>query len=129
MSKEKSRPSGDALEQQMRMELGSFGEATFSSSDYITKPHKIATLLNRGQRYAIGLKELKAMTGLDERTVRLMIQRERLSGIPILADCRSGYFLPVDELEKRICVRSMLHRSDEVRRVAEAIDRADIWRG
>ncbi len=126
MSKKESRPSGDALEQQMVMEMGSFGEATYSDSKCTTKPRKISRLLNRGQRYAIGLKELKAMTGLDERTVRLMIQRERFSGIPILADCKSGYYLPETEFEKELCVRSMLHRSSEIRKAAEAIRRAEV---
>jgi hypothetical protein len=59
----------------------------------------------------------------DGRTIRLMIQRERLEGIPICADNLTGYFLPSTEDEKTACVRSMRHRAGEIMRTAQAIER------
>ena len=66
------------------------------------------------------------MTGLDGRTVRLMIERERREGSPILADNATGYYLPATKYERAACVRSMRHRADEIRKTAEAIDRAGV---
>ena len=69
---------------------------------------------------------MEKLTGLDGRTVRLMIERERREGMPILADNATGYYLPVTEHERAACVRSMLHRADEIRKTAEAIERAEV---
>ena len=46
---------------------------------------KIADLLSYGQENAIPRRHLEKLTGLDGRTVRLMIERERHEGVPILA--------------------------------------------
>jgi len=43
-----------------------------------------------------------------------------------LADNATGYYLPATEHERAACVRSMLHRADEIRKTAEAIDRAGV---
>ena len=53
-----------------------------------------------------------------------MIQAERLRGIPILADNKSGYYLPSNDAEKADFVQSMRHRADEIHRAAEAVDKA-----
>lgn len=88
---------------------------------------KIAALLSHGRENAIPRLELEKLTGLDGRTVRLMIERERREGMPILADNATGYYLlPATEHERAACVRSMLHRADEIRKTAEAIDRAGV---
>lgn len=84
----------------------------------------IADLLSHGQENAIPLRELKNLLHLDGRTVRLMIRAERLSGIPILADCRSGYYLPGNDHERARCVRSMRRRAAEIVRAADAIEGA-----
>ena len=68
-------------------------------------------------------RELERLTGLDGRTVRLMIERERRKGVPILADNATGYYLPATEHERAACVRSMRHRAEEIMRTAQAIER------
>lgn len=84
---------------------------------------KISDLLLRGEKNALPMKYLKELTGLDSRTIRLMIQQERLSGTPICANNRSGYYLPGSDLERVQCVKSMRHRSAEIARTADAIER------
>lgn len=64
------------------------------------------------------------MTNLDGRTVRAMIATERLTGVPILSDNSSGYYLPGDDAEKVRFIRSMRHRAREIERAAEAIERS-----
>ena len=77
----------------------------------------IADLLLPGRENAIPRREL------DGRTVRLMIERERREGRPILADNATGYYLPATEYEKASCVRSMRHRAAEILAAARAIER------
>lgn len=84
---------------------------------------KIADLLSYGQENAIPRRHLEKLTGLDGRMVRLMIERERREGVPILADNATGYYLPATEYERAACVRSMRHRAAEIMRTARAIER------
>ena len=84
----------------------------------------IADLLP-GRENAIPRRELERLTGLDGRTVRLMIERERREGSPILADNATGYYLPATEHERATCVRSMRHRAGEIMKSAQAIEQAE----
>ncbi len=86
----------------------------------------ISSLLLRGSANAVPLQHLQRMTGLDERVIRRMIWHERQGGACICVNCRDGYFLAVSEAEREACVRSMLHRSEEIRRTAEAIAAAEV---
>ena len=79
----------------------------------------IADLLLPGRENAIPRREL------DGRTVRLMIERERREGSPILADNATGYYLPATEHERAACVRSMRHRAGEIMKSAQAIEQAE----
>ena len=83
----------------------------------------ISGLLSIGRENAVSRRELEAMTGLDGRTVRLLIERERRAGVPILADNATGYFLPATEDEKAAFVRSMRHRAGEILKTASVIER------
>lgn len=85
---------------------------------------EIAALLGCGQSVAVPLHQIIAWTGLDGRTVRMMIERERRSGTPILSDCRRGYYLAADELETAQFVESMRHRAHEILTTASAVERA-----
>lgn len=78
----------------------------------------------RGQENAVPLRDLARVTGERPRAVRRMIERERRSGVPILSDNESGYFLPAapDELEH--FVKSMRGRAHEILRTAAAVERA-----
>ena len=86
---------------------------------------KIADLLSYGQENAIPRRHLEKLTGLDGRTVRLLIERERRGGVPILSDNMTGYYLPATEYEKAACVHSMRHRAGEIMKSAQAIERAE----
>ena len=86
------------------------------------RQRKVSELLNRGRENAVPLRHLKKLMETDGRTVRLMIQQERLSGMPICADNLTGYYLPATEEEKSACVRSMRHRAGEIMRTARAIE-------
>lgn len=85
---------------------------------------RIAQLLLPGAENAVPLRQLIAWTGIDGRTVRMMIERERRSGTPILSDCRRGYYLAADELETAQFVESMRHCAHEILTTASAVERA-----
>ncbi|MFQ7197368.1 MAG: hypothetical protein ACLRPB_09395 [Lawsonibacter sp.] len=89
------------------------------------RQRKVSELLNRGRENAVPLRHLKKLMETDGRTVRLMIQQERLSGMPICADNLTGYYLPANEAEKAAFVRSMRHRAGEIMKTAKAIEQAE----
>ena len=70
------------------------------------------------------LRELVAMTGMDERSVRLQNQRERKAGRLILSDNRSGYFLPENPVDVQRFARSMSRRAAEIAGIARAAENA-----
>lgn len=84
----------------------------------------ISALLREGENNAIPLRHLETVTGLQERQIRSLIRRERLEGTPILANNRSGYYLPATDEERAACVSSMRHRAAEIQRAADAIEQA-----
>ncbi len=84
---------------------------------------KIADLLNCGQENAVLLRQLTNLTGLDGRTVRQMIQAERLAGTQIISDNTSGYYMPANDEERLRFVRSMRHRAAEIERTAAALEK------
>lgn len=90
------------------------------------QPPRISDLLLHGEQNAMPMKCLKGLTGLDSRTIRLMIQQERLSGTPICANNKTGYYLPGSDQERSECVKSMRRRSAEIARTADAIERAEV---
>ena len=85
---------------------------------------KITDLLLPGRENAIPRRDLEAITGLDGRDIRRMIERERRAGTPICADSSTGYYLPATDEERSACVRSMRHRAGEILRTAQAIEEA-----
>ena len=82
----------------------------------------ISALLLPGGENAIPLHHLMEITGCDARTIRQLIHRERLAGVPVLANMRSGFFLASSEAERAWWVRSMLHRAGEIERAARAVE-------
>lgn len=85
----------------------------------------IADLLSHGPGNGIRLSELVSLTGWTGRDVRRAIQAERLRGIPILSNCKDGYFLPETEADRAACVRSLRGRAREILDVANAIEAAE----
>lgn len=86
----------------------------------------IHELLHTGAENGVTLRDLCNLTDQDGRTIRKQIEVERRSGVPILADCKNGYFLPDTEGEKARCVKQMRGRANEILRTAEAIEAGDI---
>ncbi|HIU43427.1 MAG TPA: hypothetical protein IAB67_03935 [Candidatus Ventrousia excrementavium] len=82
---------------------------------------KIEALLSRGRAGAVPMVQLVAWTGLDSRSIRQLIERERRQGAPILSDNRSGYFLAGSPEEVERFSRSMEHRAREILRTAAAV--------
>lgn len=106
------------------------GAAIFSDFNSTTaaavRQTGISALLLHGQENAVSLRHLEQMTGLPNRYLRRRIQEERLSGVPILSDNVSGYYLPADDQERQRFVRSMRGRAKEIETVAAAVEGAEV---
>ncbi len=89
-------------------------------------PYSVSKYLHVGAENALPIGDLKALIGLSGREVRRLIQSERLTGVPILSDCRNGYFLAGDDIELQQFVRSMRRRAGEIIKVAEAVERKGV---
>ncbi len=90
---------------------------------------QISDILNHGQENAIPLRQIAGLTNIDERTIREKIAAERLSGVPILSDNKTGYFLPANEKEKERFVQNMKHRAKEIERAAKAVEKSTYEKG
>lgn len=90
---------------------------------------QIVDLLSHGQENAIPLRQIAGLTNIDERTIREKIAAERLSGVPILSDNKTGYFLPANEKEKERFVQNMKHRAKEIERAAKAVEKSTYEKG
>lgn len=126
-TKEKTRPGAGTPERATETAAcsGAVISCDYSTTAAAGRQRKVSDLLNRGRENAVPLRHLKTLLDADGRTVRLMIQHERLTGTPICADNLTGYYLPANEEEKSACVRSMRHRAAEIMRTARAIEQAE----
>lgn len=129
MSDKKKSPASAATLTGAVAETAAFGRAAISC-DYLTtmaagRQRKVSDFLSHGRENAVPLRHLKKLMETDGRTVRLMIQQERLSGTPICADNLTGYYIAANEAEKAACVRSMRHRAGEIMKTARAIEQAE----
>lgn len=98
-----------------------------SVPNFITSVGKslhIFELLQTGAENGTTLRELVALTGMNERLVRLKIQQERKAGKLILSNNRDGYFLPECPEDVRRFARSMSRRAAEIAGVARAAESA-----
>lgn len=98
-----------------------------SVSNFITNngksPH-IFELLQTGAENGTTLRELVALTGMNERVVRFKIQQERKAGKLILSNNRDGYFLPESPADVQRFARSMSRRAAEIASIARAAEAA-----
>ena len=102
-------------------------ETLYPTKNYSTSSRKtpsISELLYTGAENGTTLRELVALTGMNERLVRLEIQRERKAGKLILSNNRDGYFLPERPEDVRRFARSMSRRATEIASIARAADSA-----
>ena len=86
----------------------------------------ICKLLHTGAENGVTLRDLETLTKQDSRAIRKQIEAEHRAGAPILADSKSGYFLPNGEGEKARCVKQMRGRAREILRTADAIEAGEI---
>ena len=123
---EKARPSAATLRR--AEDKLAFCETMPSTAQSTTAApsgqRSIADLLGVGRENAITRRDLERLTGLAPREVSLAVERERRSGVPILAD-GSGYYLPASHDERAACVRSLRHRAREILITARSIERAE----
>ena len=123
---EKARPSAATLRR--AEDKLAFCETMPSTAQSTTAApagqRSIADLLGVGRENAIPRRDLERLTGLDGRSVRLLIERERRAGTPICSDNQNGYYLPCCKSEKDAFVASMRHRAREIERVAAAVEKA-----
>ena len=80
--------------------------------------------MQTGAENGVTLRELVAMTGMNERLVRLKIQQERKAGKLILSNNRDGYFLPETTEDVQRFARSMSRRAAEIFSIARAAEAA-----
>lgn len=85
---------------------------------------RIADLLSHGPENGLTLRDLVSITGIDNRTIRRQIERERRAGALIMADNAHGYYLTDDPAEVQRFTRSMLHRSAEIAKTARMLEGA-----
>lgn len=109
-----------ATSERAKAEIGQAGKDPHTNSTTWSGP--ISRFLSEGQQNAVPLRALEGLVGESGRAVRLLIERERRAGVPILSDNRTGYFLPANDEERDRFVRSMLNRSREIERTAHAVE-------
>ena len=98
-----------------------------SVPNFITSVGKslhIFELLQTGAENGVTLRELVALTGMNERLVRFKIQQERKAGKLILSNNRDGYFLPETPEDVQRFARSMSRRAAEISSSARAAETA-----
>ena len=104
----------------------SFGEVRLPASQFITiRPgaQGLASLLRQGPDNAVTVGQIAALWDCDARAVTMALYNARRLGEPICSGTQ-GLYLPRDEADVRLCVRSMRHRAREITRSATALARA-----
>ena len=123
-TKKRNAPAGAATPARA---AGNGLETWYPTNDYNTilrKTPSISDLLHSGAENGTTLRELVALTGMNERLVQLEIQRERKAGKLILSNNRDGYFLPERPEDVRRFARSMSRRAAEISSIARAAEAA-----
>lgn len=85
---------------------------------------KLFDLIPVGEENSVSRKELAALVGLSDRSLRLAIHRERLRGCQILANSDGGYYRPEHSRDTVRFIRSMRRRAAETAAVADALEAA-----
>lgn len=87
---------------------------------------ELIELIPEGRANAISKAQLTEITGLSERSLRLVVAGERRRGKIILTDCSGtkGYYKPTSSGEVLAFIRSMRKRARETAAIADATERA-----
>lgn len=107
-------------------QAGPYLHQQFTTAPLSRQAVKVADFLSPGQQNAVPLKHLKGLLHQSGREIRLMIRAERLRGVPICEDSKSGYYLPKSTNERDLCAKRLRHRAAQIIKVADAIAAADI---
>jgi len=116
--------SGVATPEQAKMGAGSTTDDTTATRGRQTG--KITDFLSYSQENAMPLRHLRELLHLPARTIRLMIRAERLHGVPICEDSKSGYYLPKTTGERDLCAKRLRHRAAQIVKVADAIEGVEV---
>ena len=123
-TKKRTAPARVAARTEARNEDFAVKHSVFNFITSAGKSLHIFELLQTGAENGVTLRELVAMTGMNERLVRLKIQQERKAGKLILSNNKDGYFLPERPEDVQRFARSMSRRAAEIAGVARAAETA-----
>lgn len=121
---QRKAPARVAARTEARNEAFAVDHSSFNSNTDGGKTPQIFSLLHTGAENGVTLRELVALTGMNERLVRLKIQQERKAGKLILSNNKDGYYLPEHPKDVQRFVRSMSRRAAEIATVARAAETA-----
>ena len=111
-------------------ETAAFGGAAIScyhsNTVLETRQLKISGLLSRGAENAIPLRDLQAVTGLDGRVIRRMVEEERRAGVELLANTH-GFYMADSPTEVAAFVKQMRGRAHEILKTAAAVEGATFF--
>ena len=122
--KKRKAPARVAARTEARKDDFEVNHSSFDSTTSAAKVPQIFSLLQTGAENGVTLRELVALTGMNERLVRLKIQQERKAGKLILSNNRDGYFLPERPEDVQRFARSMSRRAAEIASIARAAESA-----
>ena len=120
----KKAPVGAGTPARARNEDFAVNHSDFNSNTNGRKTPQIFSLLHSGAENGVTLRDLVALTGMNERVVRLKIQQERKSGKLILSNNKDGYYLPESPEDVQRFARSMSRRAAEIASIARAAEAA-----
>lgn len=122
--KKRKAPARVAARTEARKDDFEVNHSSFDSTTSAAKVPQIFSLLQTGAENGVTLRELVALTGMNERVVRLKIQQERKAGKLILSNNQDGYFLPERPEDVQRFARSMSRRAAEISSIARAAEAA-----
>lgn len=124
MSKKRSARPGAATPGQAG-KAAAFGKASAPNPNSTTaksgRQWRISDFIGRSRESATTCRELCALTGLDNRTCRKLIEQERRRGVPIISDNRHGYWISSSRSEIEHFYTGMRQRAFEIERTANFV--------
>ena len=125
LSNEKTRPGGGAPERATRHPDHHLATPVNQSTTAAPgRQRRIADHLSHGAANGLTGAQLEQLTGIDKRTIRDMVSRERIAGAPICADTVNGYYLGESAAEVKASAKSLFRRAHAVQMAAAGMLRA-----
>ena len=92
------------------------------------RQQNIRSIIPIGESNAISMRDLAALTGVTERTLRHQITADRERGL-LIASSDAGYFFPANEAERERYIRRMKARLRSTASIIRAAEQAEIVEG